>query len=96
METILCEKILNHLEVHSALDKIKNQNDVFKFVALRPPTEPKQKNGNSSRIVDSRHLNETPVGKLINELEPNSHIGQVLPHVMELVNKNNWGSEIQG
>ncbi|ETT73301.1 hypothetical protein C173_12015 [Paenibacillus sp. FSL R7-277] len=78
------------------MDKIKNQNDVFKFVALRPPTEPKQKNGNSSRIVDSRHLNETPVGKLINELEPNSHIGQVLPHVMELVNKNNWGSEIQG
>lgn len=41
------------------------QSNIFKFVALRPPTPPSPRNADTGFIRDARVTNETPVGRLV-------------------------------
>lgn len=71
------------------------QNDVFKFVALRPPAKPKIEILKQNRISDPRPQNETPVGKILQELGENAGIEQVLPRIKQFIAENKWSPEIQ-
>ncbi len=70
------------------------KNDVFKFVALRPPTKRKIQPLSPGRIVDTRQVNDTPVGRIIRKLGSNANMDRVLPQVKRLINEKNWSSEI--
>lgn len=70
------------------------RHDIFKFVALRPPTKPKTKSRELlSRIVDRRQPSETLIGKIVHDLGDNADIERVLPPVKQLINQKNWTSE---
>ncbi|NHZ95175.1 hypothetical protein [Massilia sp. CCM 8734] len=77
--------------------EIPVQNDVFKFLALRPPAKVKERtseSGKPRRIVDPRPLADTPVGKIIRDSGEHADIGQILPRVKELVTQMQWTPDI--
>ncbi|MCH8921372.1 MAG: hypothetical protein IIA23_11825, partial [Chloroflexi bacterium] len=50
------------------------RNDVFKFVALRPPAKVKTEPTRPGRIADPREPNDTAVGEIVNELGDDADI----------------------
>ena len=70
------------------------QNDVFKFMALRPPAKRKTQPSKLERIEDLRRPGETPVGKIIREMGDNADMGSVLPQVKIFIDQKNWVPDI--
>jgi len=48
------------------------QSDVFKFVALRPPTPPSRDAANNNFILDDRKTADTPVARFLAQFNPDT------------------------
>ncbi|MDQ3776905.1 MAG: hypothetical protein M3461_22425 [Pseudomonadota bacterium] len=56
-------------------------SNVFKFVALRPPTPPEKRNAQIAFIADTRPAKETPVGRLASHFDPED--GSQVPELIK-------------
>lgn len=71
------------------MENLSIQTDIFKFVALRPPVSPDQKNAEINYISDDRVAEETPPGKVIKRIDPQD--GTLIPEkIKDLIQQFNY------
>src|SRR5256885_11600327 len=60
-------------------------SNVFKFVALRPPTPPEQRDARLAFVSDARPAKETPVGVLVGQFDPKdgTNVPDLIKHFID-------------